>query len=120
MRIMNRETHTIDATNKSLGRLATEIADLLRGKKKVGFAPYKDEGDFVKVGNIAQMKITGRKFKQKKYYHHTGYLGNLKEITMEKLADKKGIKEVLRKAVFGMLPKNKLRAQIIKRLSFKQ
>ena len=116
---MERKTHTIDASNKVLGRLAVEIALLLRGKQKADFAPYKDIGDIVIVKNVGKLKFTGRKLKQKKYYHHSGYLGGLKEITLEKLFEKNP-KEVLRKAVFGMLPKNKLRAKMIKRLKYEK
>ena len=112
---MERKTHTIDVTNKVLGRVATEIAVLLRGKYRPDFVPYKDMGDFVVIKNINKIKVTGKKMEQKKYFRHTGYLGGLKEITMEKLIAKKP-GEVLKKAVFGMLPKNKLRAQQIKRL----
>ena len=112
---MERKTHTIDAANKVLGRLATEIAILLRGKNKIDFAPNKDIGDFVIVKNIKKIKITGKKFEKKIYYHHTGYLGGLKETPFKKLF-KKDPGEVLKKAVFGMLPKNKLRAKQIKRL----
>ena len=113
---MERKTHTIDATDKVLGRLAVEIALLLRGKQKADFAPYKDIGDIVIVKNVAKLKFTGRKAKQKKYYRHSGYLGGLKEITLEKLFEKNP-EEVLRKAVFGMLPKNKLRAGWMKNLT---
>ncbi len=116
---MNRTTHTIDATGKALGRLSTQIADLLRGKGKVGFAPNKDEGDFVVVENVDKVLLTGRKFKQKKYHHFTGFIGGMKETTMEKIAEKKGMKEILRKAVSGMLPRNKLKADMIKRLTIK-
>lgn len=112
---MERKTHTIDAANKVLGRLATGIAILLRGKNKIDFAPNKDIGDFVVVKNIKKIKVTGKKFENKIYYHHTGYLGGLKEIPFKKLF-KKDPGEVLKKAVFGMLPKNKLRAKQIKRL----
>lgn len=114
-----RRTHIIDATGKSLGRLATQIADLLRGKTKVGFVPYKDDGDFVVVENISKMAITGKKKKQKIYFHFTGFIGGMKEITMEKLIEKKGVQEVLKKAVSGMLPKNKLKPEILKRLTIK-
>ncbi len=114
-----QKTHTIDATSKPLGRLATEIADLLRGKKKVGFVPYKDEGDFVVVENVDRILLTGRKFKQKIYHHFTGFIGGMKETTMEKMAEKKGMKEVLRKAVLGMLPRNKLKPNMIKRLTIR-
>lgn len=112
---MKRNTQTIDATGKPLGRLAVEIARLLRGKHKPDFMPHKDEGDFVVVKNIKKMKITGKKLKQKIYYHHSGYPGGLKETPMEKLF-KENPGEVLKKAVWGMLPKNKLRPKMIKRL----
>ncbi|MBM3257733.1 MAG: 50S ribosomal protein L13 [Candidatus Nealsonbacteria bacterium] len=114
---MERKTHTIDATDKVLGRLAVEIALLLRGKEKSDFAPYKDIGDTVIIKNVDKLKFTGRKVKQKKYYRHSGYLGGLKEITLEKLFEKNP-EEVLKKAVFGMLPKNKLREKMIKRLKY--
>jgi len=110
-----RKTHIIDATGKVLGRLASEIIFLLRGKNKTTFLPYKDEGNFVLVKNASKLKFTGKKFEQKKYYHHTGYLGGIKETPLKKIFEKDPIK-VLRKAVFGMLPKNKLRAKMIKRL----
>jgi len=115
---MERNTHTIDATNKVLGRLATEIAVLLRGKNKPDFVPYKDMGDFVVVKNVNKIKITGKKMEQKVYYHHSGFLGGLKETPLKKLFKEKP-EEVLKKAVFGMLPKNKLRAKTIKRLKIK-
>ncbi|MDD4989945.1 MAG: 50S ribosomal protein L13 [Candidatus Pacebacteria bacterium] len=114
-----RKIHKIDATGKALGRLSTQIADLLRGKGKVGFAPNKDEGDFVVVENVDKMLLTGRKFKQKIYHHFTGFIGGMKEITMEKMAEKKGMKEILRKAVLGMLPRNKLKPNMIKRLTIR-
>jgi len=115
---MERETHTIDAGGKSLGRLASEISLLLRGKHKPDFAPYKDIGDFVVVENIKNIKFTGRKLEQKRYYRHTGYLGGLKEIVLGKLFLQNPAK-VLEKAVFGMLPGNKLRAVMMKRLKVK-
>lgn len=115
---MERETHTIDATNKVLGRLATEIAVLLRGKEKPNFAPYKDMGDFVLVKNVAQIKLTGKKSEKKKYFRHTGYLGGVKWLPLKKVF-KENPGEVLKRAVFGMLPKNRLRAKQIKRLKFK-
>ena len=113
---MKRETHTIDAADKALGRLAVEIATLLRGKDKVNFVPYKDMGGNVVVENIDKIKITGRKLKDKKYIHHTGFPGGFTETRMEELIAKKGMTEVLRRAVSGMLPKNKLRAKAMKRL----
>lgn len=115
---MTSETHIIDASGKVLGRLSTEIAILLRGKHKPDFLPYKDTGDFVIVKNVDKIKFTGRKFEKKKYYRHSGYLGGLKETPLKKLSQQNS-REVLRKAVWGMLPKNKLRARIIKKLRFK-
>ena len=114
---MKRKTHTIDATDKVLGRLATEIAVLLRGKHKPDFVPYRDMGDFVIVKNVSKLKITGKKMEQKKYFRHSGYLGGQKETPFKKIF-KTNPAEVLRKAVFGMLPKNRLRAEQIKRLKF--
>jgi large subunit ribosomal protein L13 len=114
---MQRDTHTIDAKDKSLGRIATGIAVLLRGKQKPEFVPYKDIGDFVVVKNIEKVRITGKKMEQKKYYHHSGWMGGLKEISLKDLF-KKNPSEVLKKAVYGMLPKNKLRSEQIKRLKF--
>lgn len=115
---MERKTHTIDATSKILGRLATEIAILLRGKNKPDFMPNKDIGDFVIIKNFNKIKITGKKFDNKIYYRHTGYLGGLKKVSFKKLFEKNP-EEVLKKAVFGMLPINKLRAKQIKRLKVK-
>jgi len=116
---MKRETTTIDATGKALGRLAVEVAQILRGKDRVDFVPYKDMGNNVVIENIDKIKITGRKMKDKKYRHHSGYPGGFTEITMEKLIDKKGMAEILRRAVSGMLPKNKLRPKAMKRLKIK-
>ncbi|MCH8986565.1 50S ribosomal protein L13 [Patescibacteria group bacterium] len=109
------ETHTLDASNTSLGKLAVQVSILLRGKQKPDFVPYKDHGDFVLVKNFKQVKITGNKLEQKKYYHHSGYIGGLKEKSLGKLLEERPA-EVLRKAVWGMLPKNKLRVEQIKRL----
>ncbi len=115
---MKRETHTIDASGKILGRLATEIAVLLRGKHKPDFMPHKEMGDFVVVRNISQLKVTGKKMEQKTYFRHSGYLGSGKEIPLKVLFEKDP-REVLKMAVYGMLPKNKLRPIQIKRLKFK-
>lgn len=114
---MKRETHTIDAANRVLGRLAVEIANLLHGKNKTDFAPNKDIGDIVVVKNIKNIIVTGKKFDNKIYYHHTGYMGGLKKVSFKKLF-KNNPQEVFKKAVFGMLPKNKLRTEQIKRLKF--
>jgi len=114
---MERKIHTIDATGKVLGRLASEIVILLRGKQKSDFVPYLDVGDFVIVKNVSKLKITGKKMEQKKYFYHSNYLGGVKEVPLKKLF-KANPAEILRKAVFGMLPKNKLRPEQIKRLKF--
>ena len=117
MELLERQTHTIDATDQRFGRLAVRVALLLRGKQKSQFAMHTDVGDFVVIKNVQKMQFTGRKLTQKTYYHHSGYLGSLREIKLEKLLkDRPG--EVLRKAVWGMLPKNKLRAEQINRLTF--
>lgn len=112
---MERKTHTIDATGKVLGRLASQIAVLLRGKHKPDFLLNKDTGDFVVIKNADKIKLTGKKTEKKVYYHHTGYLGGLKKIPLKKIYEKDP-GEIMRKAVFGMLPKNRLRQAQIKRL----
>lgn len=108
-------THTIDATNRILGRLAVEVANLLRGKNRADFQAYEDKGDKVIITNTDKLKVTGRKLKQKMYYHHSGYPGGIKEKRLDKLMEEDS-RLVLRKAIYGMLPKNKLRSQMIKRL----
>jgi len=113
-----RKIISVDAENKPLGRLAVEVAVLLRGKNKPTYVPYKDVGDAVVVKNIDKMIFTGNKVENKKYFHYTGYLGNLKTKTLKEFLIKRGPKEVLRAAVMGMLQKNKLRAKQIKRLRF--
>lgn len=118
MEKIQRQTHILDADGKSLGRLAVEVAVLLRGKNKPSFVPYIDVGDNVVVKNVDKMKFTGNKLEDKNYFHFTGYLGNLKKTTLKEFLVKKGPKEVLRAAVIGMLCKNKLRARQIKRLRF--
>jgi len=105
----------INADGKILGRLATEISVLLRGKGKAKFAPFIDMGDFVVVINAEKIQVTGRKLEQKKYYSHTGYPGGIKEKTLNELMDTNP-EEVLRKAVWGMIPKNKLGRKIHKKL----
>jgi len=115
---MERKTHIIDAKNQPLGRLASKIAILLQGKHKVNYEPHKDVGDFVIVKNVEGIKLTGKKIEQKKYYSHSGYLGNLKEIPIKKLLLERP-DEVLKLAVSRMLPKNRLRKKRLKRLKFK-
>ena len=114
---MKKETHAIDAEGKVLGRLATQIATLLRGKQKPDFAPNKDIDDIVIIKNIDKIRVTGKKYTDKIYYRHTGYLGGLKETNYKKIFEKNP-SEVLIRAVYGMLPKNKLRDKQIKRLKF--
>jgi len=116
---MERQTHIIDATNKVLGRLASQIVILLQGKHKPNFLPYRDMGDFVIVKNVERIRLTGKKIEQKKYYRHSGYLGHLKEIPIKKVFTQKP-EEVLRKAVSGMLPKNRLRKIRLKRLKISE
>lgn len=110
-----RGNHEIDATGKVLGRLATEIAIVLRGKNKPTFQPHLDEGDNVIVTNASKIKITGKKLEQKVYYRYSGYPGGLKEKKMIEIF-KKNPGEVLQKAVYNMLPKNRLRDRMFKRL----
>ena len=113
---VQRKHVSIDATGRSVGRIATEVATHLRGKHLPAFDPSKDLGDFVTVKNITKVIFTGKKLVQKDYYHHTGYPGGLRTTSMKKLFTTKP-EEVLRKAVYGMLPKNKLRGGMIKRLT---
>ncbi len=112
---MERAWHLIDADGKVLGRLATEIADILRGKNKPVYTPHVDTGDFVVVVNARNIKLTGKKWADKMYYHHTGYPGGIKSISAEKLHEKKP-EEIIRLAVKGMLPKNRLGRKIFKKL----
>ncbi|MBI3638196.1 50S ribosomal protein L13 [Candidatus Wolfebacteria bacterium] len=108
--------YTIDAKNRKLGRLASEIALILQGKKNPKYEPRLAGDDGVLVKNIGKMEVSGRKMKQKVYYRHTTQIGHLKEQTLEDLWKKRGPAEVLRRAVKGMLPKNKLSVIRMKRL----
>ncbi|TET24417.1 MAG: 50S ribosomal protein L13 [Candidatus Aminicenantes bacterium] len=105
----------INAEGKILGRLATEVAVLLRGKKKPKYVDFLDSGDFVIIINAEKVKTTGKKLEQKKYYSHSGYPGGLKEKTLKEMLEKKP-EEVIRKAVKGMIPKNKLGRAVYKKL----
>lgn len=116
--VIKRETHNIDAAGQVLGRLATQIAILLRGKDKPDFQPHVDGGNNVIITNAEQIKITGKKLEQKTYYRHSGYPGGLKEKKMDEIFSKNPA-EVLKRAVWNMLPKNKLRSKMIKRLIIK-
>src|SRR6058998_2861229 len=112
---ITREWYLVDAEGKTLGRLATQIADVLRGKKKPQYTPHVDTGDFVVVVNAEKVRVTGKKLEQKIYYRHSGYPGGLRERTLaEQLARRP--EEVIRKAVKGMLPKNKLAAAQLRKL----
>ena len=105
----------VDADGQILGRLATDIADTLRGKNKPAYTPHVDTGDFVIVVNAEKVRVTGKKLEQKIYYRHSGYPGGLRERTLaEQLARRP--EEVIRKAVKGMLPKNKLAAAQLRKL----
>jgi len=112
---MERKQHTIDAKGKILGRLAVEAAVLLRAKNTATFLPRITPQNIVKVINTDLMKFTGKKLKQKTYYRHSGYPGGLREETLEKLFARNS-REVLRLAVYGMLPKNRTRDKIIRNL----
>lgn len=110
-----RKWYIVDAEWQTLGRLATQLAVILKGKNKVDFAPHVDNGDYVVVLNADKFIVTGKKLTDKIYYRHTGYLGGLKETPLEDMLVKKPLK-ALELAVSGMLPKNKLRSQMISRL----
>ena len=105
----------VNAEGKILGRLATEVAVLLRGKNKPQFASFVDTGDFVVVVNAEKINVTGKKLDQKKYYSHSQYPGGLRTETLKELLEKKP-EEVIRKAVWGMIPKNKLGRAVYKKL----
>lgn len=112
---IEKKWYLIDARGKTVGRLATKIAKLLRGKDKPQFTPHADIGDFVIVINADKVRFTGKKWSQKTYYWHTPYPGGLKSITAGELLKKKP-EEIIRKAVWGMLPKTKWQKKLIKRL----
>lgn len=112
---VRREWFLIDAENTTLGRLATEIAHRLRGKHKTSYTPHVDTGDYIVVINAEKIRVTGNKMKDKMYYHHTGYIGNLKSISLEKLLDK-APERVIESAVKGMMPRNKLGRAMYKKL----
>jgi large subunit ribosomal protein L13 len=112
---IERKWWLIDAEGKVLGRLATEISILLQGKRNPGFVKYMDSGDFVVVINADKVVVTGKKLEQKKYYSHSGYPGGIKEKTLKELLEKNP-EDVLRKAVRGMVPKNKLGRAMFKKL----
>ncbi|MGK0499515.1 MAG: large subunit ribosomal protein L13 [Oceanicoccus sp.] len=112
---VKRDWFLVDADGKTLGRLATEIAHRLRGKHKAEYTPHVDTGDYIVVVNAEKLVVTGNKAKDKMYYHHTGYVGNLKSISFEKLIEK-APERVLEKAVKGMMPHNPLGRTMLKKL----
>ena len=112
---INREWWIIDASSMPLGKLAVVIADKLMGKSKVTYTPHIDNGDYVVVINAKNLVVTGDKMLQKKYYRHSGYAGGLKELRLEEVIEKDPSRAVVA-AVKGMLPKNKLAAERLKRL----
>ncbi len=107
--------YVVNAEGKILGRLSAELAKILKGKNKPTYTPHLDTGDFVIVVNAGKVTLTGKKLKDKVYYHHTGYPGGIKQTTAEKLLAKKPT-EVIRTAVKGMLPKNSLGRQMLRKL----
>jgi large subunit ribosomal protein L13 len=112
---LSRQWYLMNAEGKVLGRLSTELAKILKGKNKPSYTPHVDTGDFVVVINAEKITLTGKKMKEKVYYHHTGYPGGIKETTAEKLLVKKPT-EIIRMAVKGMLPKNSLGRQMLRKL----
>jgi large subunit ribosomal protein L13 len=112
---VQRKWHLVDAKGKTLGRLAVQVATLLRGKHKPIFTPNVDTGDHVVIINAGEVRLTGNKLQKKIYYHHTGYPGGIKSITAKHLLEKKPT-EVLSKAIRGMLPKTPLGKQMARKL----
>ena len=112
---INRKWYVVDAENMTLGRLASEVAKVLRGKNKAIFTPHMDTGDYVIIVNAEKVKVTGRKLDQKIYYHHSGYVGGLKETTLRELMAKKPGRAV-ELAVKGMLPKGPLGREMYTKL----
>lgn len=112
---VERKWYVVDADGKTLGRLASQVASILRGKNKPTYTPHVDTGDFVIVVNAEKVAVTGKKMDQKMYRHHTGYPGGLKEMTYKQMLAKKP-EDIVAQAVKGMLPKNSLGRQMFKKL----
>ena len=112
---IDRKWWLVDASGKTVGRLASEVAKVLRGKNKPTFTPHVDTGDFVVIVNSENVNFTGNKWSEKKYYRHTRYFGSLKEITAQELREKDA-SQVIAKAVGGMLPKTKLGRRMLTKL----
>jgi large subunit ribosomal protein L13 len=112
---VERRWYVVDADGQTLGRLATRIADTLRGKDKAQYTPHVDTGDFVVVVNAEKVRVTGNKLDQKRYYRHSGYPGGLRSRTLREQLERRPT-EVIRKAVKGMLPRNRLARQQLNKL----
>ena len=112
---VRRDWYVVDATGKTLGRLSTEIAHRLRGKHKPEYTPHVDTGDYIVVINAAKVRVTGNKLQDKVYHHHTGYIGNLKSISLEKLLDE-APERAIQHAVKGMLPRGPLGRKMLGKL----
>ncbi len=112
---VERKWYVVDATDMTLGRLASEVAKVLRGKNKPIFTPHADTGDYVIIVNAAKVKVTGKKLDQKIYYHHSDYVGGMKETPLREMMDKKP-ERVVELAVKGMLPKGPLGREMYKKL----
>jgi len=112
---VRRDWYVVDATGKTLGRLSTEIARRLRGKHKPEYTPHVDTGDYIVVVNAGKIRVTGNKLKDKMYYRHTGYIGNLKSISLEKMLDETP-ERALQLAVKGMLPRGPLGRKMLSKL----
>jgi len=112
---VKRDWYVVDATDKTLGRLSTEIASRLRGKHKTEYTPHVDTGDYIVVINAEKVTVTGKKAKDKIYHRHTGYIGGLKSISFEKLIDK-APERVIQGAVKGMLPRGPLGREMFRKL----
>ncbi len=112
---VRRDWYVVDATGKTLGRLAAELARRLRGKHKPEYTPHVDTGDYLIVVNAEKVRVTGNKLKDKMYHHHTGYIGNLKTRSLEQMLDK-APERVIQSAVKGMLPKNSLGRKMLGKL----
>ncbi|MDO4166904.1 MAG: 50S ribosomal protein L13 [Eubacteriales bacterium] len=112
---IERKWYVVDATGHTLGRLASEVANVLRGKNKPTYTPHIDTGDYVIIVNADKIKVTGKKLEQKIYYHHSEYVGGMKETTLKEMLEKKP-EYVITHAVKGMLPKGPLGRQMLKKL----
>ncbi|RKY67278.1 MAG: 50S ribosomal protein L13 [Candidatus Latescibacterota bacterium] len=112
---IQRKWYLVDAQGQVLGRLATKVAQILRGKHKVLYSPHLDVGDHVIVINADKIRVTGKKYAQKRYYYHTGYPGGLRSVSFSKLLSEKPVR-VLEKTVKGMLPHNKLGKKMFRKL----